>query len=242
MVSAPLRPVIHLPHVAQEDAAGDAEAAQDLGQVGALPPRHRGLVPVLLALVRASRLNAPPSDHTSTAVTHQVGERQRQHELPRERQHLVVAEARQRPADQDLEAAHQQHLDQEHDQLRHDHRAVAHRERAAAGEGEAGVGHERQVVAAEEQRREQRADDRDLDELGEHEQAHLHRAVLGVVAGDELRLGLRQVERDALVLGDRGGQEQHRGEGLVERCPRPAGSRAPCPTAAARSSSRSTVP
>ena len=86
-------------------------------------------------------------------------------------------------------------------------------------EDEAGVGHVRQVVAAEEQRREQRADDRDLDELGEHEQPHLHRAVLGEVAGDQLRLRFRQVERDALVLGDGRGQEQDRGERLVEDAP-----------------------
>ncbi len=40
-----------LPHVPEEDAAGDAEAAEDLEQVRPLPPRERGLVPVDLAPV-----------------------------------------------------------------------------------------------------------------------------------------------------------------------------------------------
>jgi hypothetical protein len=34
----------------------------------------------------------------------QVGEREREHELPREAQQLIVAKARQRPANEDLEA------------------------------------------------------------------------------------------------------------------------------------------
>ena len=55
----------------------------------------------------------------------EVGERQREHELPGEAQQLVVAKARQRPAHEDLEAAHDEHLDQEHDELDHDDRAVA---------------------------------------------------------------------------------------------------------------------
>jgi len=42
--------------------------------------------------------------------------------------------------------------------------------------------HIREVVAAEEECREEGADDGDLDELREHEEAHLHGAVLGVVA------------------------------------------------------------
>ena len=56
-------------HVAQEDDAGDDQAANDLGQVRAFPDRHLGLVPVLLALVL--RLHDAPlcCSHTSTAVT-----------------------------------------------------------------------------------------------------------------------------------------------------------------------------
>ena len=65
-------------------------------------------------------------------------------------------------------------------------------------------------------------------------------AVLGEVAGDELGLGLGQVERDALVLGDRGGEEEERARTAGRRCPRPAGSRARCPTARRTIAPRST--
>src|SRR5436190_21285600 len=48
---------------------------------------------------------------------HQVGERQRKHEFPREPKELVVPEARQRPPHPNLEAAYQQHLHQEYEEL-----------------------------------------------------------------------------------------------------------------------------
>ena len=89
----------------------------------------------------------------------------------------------------------------------------------AAGKQEAGIAHERQVVATQKERGEQRAHDRDLNELGDHKEAHLHGAVFGVVAGHQLRLRLRQVERDPLVLGDRGREKQKRREGLHEHAP-----------------------
>ena len=41
-----------------------------------------------------------------------------------------------------------------------------------------------------------------------------HGAVLGVVAGDQLRLGLRQVERQAVGLGEGGDQEDQEAEEL----------------------------
>ncbi len=43
--------------------------------------------------------------------------------------------------------------------------------------------------------------------LGDEEQRELHRAVLGVIPGDQLRLGLRQVERHPVGLGESGDQE-----------------------------------
>src|SRR5512143_734918 len=54
-------------HVAQENTAGDEQAAHDLGQVRPLPRVHRHRVPVLLADVRA--FGHAVSSHTATTVT-----------------------------------------------------------------------------------------------------------------------------------------------------------------------------
>ena len=77
------------PHVLHENAAGDGKAAHDLEQVGALPPRHRRLRSSTACARRASlamrgsairAAQRPDGDRGHR----EVGERQREHELPRE--------------------------------------------------------------------------------------------------------------------------------------------------------------
>ena len=55
--------------------------------------------------------------------------------------------------------------------------------------------------------------------LGQEEQREAHRAVLGVVAGHELLLGFREVERRAVGLGDAGDQEDEEADRLQEDVP-----------------------
>ena len=67
-----------------------------------------------------------------------------------------------------------------------------------------------------------RRDRRDRDHvhvLGQEEQREAHRAVLGVVAGDQLLLGFRKVERRAVGLRDAGRQEDEEPERLQEDVP-----------------------
>ena len=54
------------------------------------------------------------------------------------------------------------------------------------------------------------------DVLADQEQAELHARVLGVVAGDELALGLDEVERDAPRLGEPGDEEDDEADELRE--------------------------
>ena len=62
---------------------------------------------------------------------------------------------------------------------------------------------------SQEQQRSQAADSEDAQVLGQEEQAEPHPRILGVVAGDDLRLGLGQVERRPVHLGDVGDQQDH---------------------------------
>ena len=68
----------------------------------------------------------------------------------------------------------------------------------------------RAVPAAEEERHGERRERDHVDVLGHREEAEAHAAVLGVVAGDELLLGLGQVERRARRLGGAGEDEDER--------------------------------
>ena len=180
---------------------------------------------------------------TTTAVTQRLASASGNMNFQANVEHLVVAEARQRPADEDLEAAHTKTFTRNTPSCVTTTAPCGSASVAAAREREARVGHVRQVVAAEEERGEERADDRDLDELREHEEPHLHGAVLGVVAGDQLAIsasgrskGMRLFSAMAAVRKSDGG------EGLVDDAPGRQEARAPCPTAAARSRPGSTVP
>ena len=79
------------------------------------------------------------------------------------------------------------------------------------------IGHgprERRVPAAEEQRHDQARDDEHVDVLGEEEEPEAHPGVLGREAGDDLAVGLGQVERGPVRLGGRGDEEDQRAERL----------------------------
>ena len=70
--------------------------------------------------------------------------------------------------------------------------------------------------AAEEEGRDQRRDDEEVDVLGEVEEAETHARVLGGEAGHDLGVGLGHVERRAVGLGRGGDEEDHQREGLLE--------------------------
>ena len=61
---------------------------------------------------------------------------------------------------------------------------------------------ERDVPAAEEERHRERRRRRDVEVLGREERGEAAAAVLGVVAADELGVGLGEVERRAVGLGE----------------------------------------
>ena len=67
----------------------------------------------------------------------------------------------------------------------------------------------------------QRRKDEDAHVLGEEEEAEAHAAVLGGEAGNDLAVGLGQVERRAVALGGRGNEEDDERERLLEDVPVP---------------------
>ena len=75
------------------------------------------------------------------------------------------------------------------------------------------------VPAAEEERHAERGERDQVDVLGHREEAEAHAAVLGVVAGDELLLGLGEVERRARGLGGAGEQEDDEPDELRDDVP-----------------------
>ena len=77
----------------------------------------------------------------------------------------------------------------------------------------------RAVPAAEEERHRERRERDQVHVLGHLEEAPAHAAVLGVVAGDELLLGLGQVERRAVRLGGAGDQEHDEARRLRDDVP-----------------------
>ncbi len=78
---------------------------------------------------------------------------------------------------------------------------------------------ERQIPAAQENRRHQagRSDDRDV--FREEEHGKLHPGVFGEVAGHDFTLAFRNVERDALRFGDGRREKQEEGDRLHEDAP-----------------------
>ena len=70
------------------------------------------------------------------------------------------------------------------------------------------------VPSAEEERGAQAAEHDDVHVLGHEERAEAHSAVLGVVARDDLGIGLGQVERRARRLGEAGDEEDQEADEL----------------------------
>src|SRR5207244_3944252 len=64
------------------------------------------------------------------------------------------------------------------------------------------IGDERQAPSTEEKYNDERTSDDHRGVFAEEEQREFHRAVFGVIAGDELGLRLGQVERQAVRLGE----------------------------------------
>src|SRR5262245_17313176 len=123
-----------------------------------------------------------------------VEERRRQQHLPSEIHQLVVAETRQRPAQPDVEEQEEEYFRQEPD-------------RAQPRD----VFNPRPVPPAQEQRRRQHRNGHHIDVLGHEEEREFERAVFGMKPGDQLGLGLGQIEGHAVGLGD--GADKINGKG-----------------------------
>ena len=80
-------------------------------------------------------------------------------------------------------------------------------------------GSQRSLPAAEVEDHRQRRDQGHPEVLADKEHAELHPRVLGVVAGDQLGLGLGQIERHPLGLGDPGDDEDQQAEELRHAVP-----------------------
>ena len=93
------------------------------------------------------------------------------------------------------------------------------RPHAAQHAGGQAVAVDRQRPAAEEEADHQAAVDDHRRVFGEHEEGELHRRVLGVIAGHQLRLRFRQIERRAVVLRVHRHEEDERGDELREEIP-----------------------
>ena len=126
---------------------------------------------------------------------------ERDQELPSERHQPVVAHPRQRGADPDVHVDDEQDLQQE-PQQRPQPREELRR---------------RPAPSAEPQRRRDRGHGDHVQVLAEVEHRELDARVLGVEPGDELGLGLGQVERRAVRLGEAGDQVDHERRELRDR-------------------------
>src|SRR6185295_11312132 len=131
----------------------------------------------------------------------QIDEGQREEDLPAETHELVVTESRQRPA----------HPDEHRHEERGLRREDEERENGSDDPMRVEPG---QRPAAEVEGGRQRARDDDVDVLGEEEGAEVHRRVLGVIPGHELRFRLRQVERQPVRLREGRDEEDEEAERL----------------------------
>ena len=131
-------------------------------------------------------------DALSVAISEDPADRDRDQHPPAEPHELVVAQPRQRAA--------QPHEDeQEHEDLGEE---PEDRPPALVGSGPQRGDRRRHPPAAEEQRRRDGGDVDHVDVLGEEEHRPAQAGVLRVEAGDELALGLGQVERCPVRLAD----------------------------------------
>ena len=138
---------------------------------------------------------------------------ERDQQLPPEVHQLVVAEPRQRGPEPDPDEREDRQLQEEPDRA----------PQPAGQDAEVGTG-----GAAEEQRGDDGAEGDRGHELGDVEEGEADRAVLGVEAGDQLLLGLGEVERRPVHLRGRGDEEDHeRHHAGDDEVPVRAGSRGP---------------
>jgi hypothetical protein len=142
-------------------------------------------------------------------------------DLPAQVHDLVVAEARQRPAQRHLQPDHRHELHHEREEV--DQHAQASGEAGAENAPHAAddrlLGQIGDRPSTEKDRRDDTRDHHDFDELGHVEEPEAHARVLEVVAGDDLRFALGDVEGRPLVLGHDGGEEHHEAERLQEDSP-----------------------
>ena len=133
---------------------------------------------------------------------HDVEQHQRQQHLPGDAHQLVVAEARAAsPA------------------ARCRRRGRGSSSAAARGCRAPSTRRSRSVGAAQEERAREERDHDHGDVLAEEVEGEAEGRVLGVEPGDQLRFGLRQVERRAVRLGDGRDHEDDEGERLGEDVP-----------------------
>ena len=137
---------------------------------------------------------------------HECVERgQRQQHLPAEAHQLVVAQARKRGPGPDEQERDDRHLGQHHERVHPPRR----------------MDPERQQPAAEEDRRDHARHHQHVQVLGEVVGGEAPAAVLGVVAADQLGVGLGQVKGRAVGLGEAGDQEDQEADELGDEEPHP---------------------
>ena len=122
---------------------------------------------------------------------------------------LVIAEARNRPANPDEEEEESAEFEEEPSHAEEGcDEAVAHGRYARC-----------EMPAAQEHHDEQRRADDHVAVFGDEEEAELERAVFGVEAADEVSLGLRHVEGVAIGFREDTDEEDQRGNRVVEEIP-----------------------
>src|SRR5699024_8753685 len=147
----------------------------------------------------------------------EVGEGNWQQNLPAQIHHLVVAEARDGPADHELQP--------ENDKRFGDHRADAQKDDNAIRKGDIYIARtEVKSVAvkvgylpsAEEQRRDEGTDKDGDNVFGKLNSCEFHRGELGEIPGDELGFRLRQVKGAAFSFGEHGEEEYKEDQQLYD--------------------------
>ena len=122
---------------------------------------------------------------------------------------MVIAEARNRPANPDEEKEESAEFEEEPSHAEEGcDEAVAHGRNAWC-----------EMPTAQEHHDEQRGADDHVAVLGDEEQAELKRAVFGVETADEVGLGFRHVEGVAIGFREDADEEDQRGDRMVEEIP-----------------------
>ena len=166
----------------------------------------------MIAIAHAALLLRPPQQHRGEE---DVREGEFEEDFPAQRHQLVKAKAGKSPADDDEEEDEGEHLREEGGDVQQ-----AEPPGCVSGfKGQAEIRRKRNAPAAEEEGDGHAGADDHGGILTHEEEGEFHRAVLGVITGDELRFALREVEGEAVCLGEHGdgedakaddnGDEQH---------------------------------